>query len=69
LISGNKIFWWADERGRGDENVKEMWLLTFGIIPAFLVACKIRKWRLERQEQELDKAYFTPNPALFGRLN
>jgi len=44
-----------------------MWLITFGIIPAFVAACKIKHWRQKQQEQaELDKAYFTPNP-LFGR--
>jgi len=68
LLMSKKIIFGGLMNEPGNVKVKEMWILSFGIIPAFLAACKLRKWKLERQEQaELDKAYFTPNEPLFGR--
>jgi len=45
-----------------------VWLLAFGIIPAFMAACKIKQWRQQQKEQaDLDKAYFSPREPLYGR--
>jgi len=68
LLMSEKIIFGGLMNEPGNVKVKEMWILSFGIVPVVMVACKIRRWRLERQEQEdLDKFYFTPNPPLFGQ--
>jgi len=44
-----------------------MWLLVFGVIPAFMAACKIKQWRQQQEQADLEKAYFSPREPLYGR--
>jgi len=45
----------------------KMWVLTFGIIPAIALACKLKHWKQQQEQADSEKAYFSPREPLYGR--